>query len=134
MLITRIEQRQEFTKDFSFDYFVEDAELCGLFWADEVVKCNYKEFGDIVSFDATYKTNKYKMVFVPFTTIDNHRRSYTVGSGILKKEIAKAYGWLLRAFKKAFVCPPNIVVTDQDGAMRLAVDAEFPESKHRLCM
>ncbi|GJV00415.1 FAR1-related sequence 5-like protein [Tanacetum coccineum] len=59
MLITRMEQRQEFTKDFSFDYFVEDAELCGLFWADEVAKCNYKEFGDIVSFDATYKTNKY---------------------------------------------------------------------------
>ncbi|GKD87217.1 hypothetical protein Tco_1358371, partial [Tanacetum coccineum] len=57
MLITRMEERQEFTKDFSFDYFVEDAELCGLFWADEVVKCNYKEFGDIISFDATYKTN-----------------------------------------------------------------------------
>ncbi|GJR41781.1 DNA-directed DNA polymerase [Tanacetum coccineum] len=134
MLITRMEQRQEFTKDFSFDYFVEDAELCGLFWADEVAKCNYKEFGDIVSFDATYKTNKYKMVFVPFTAIDNHRRSVTVGSGLLKKETAEAYGWLLRAFKKAFVRPPNIVVTDQDGAMRLAVAAEFPESKHRLCM
>ncbi|GKA84342.1 FAR1-related sequence 5-like protein [Tanacetum coccineum] len=104
MLITRMEQRQEFTKDFSFDYFVEDAELCGLFWADEVAKCNYKEFGDIVSFDATYKTNKYKMVFVPFTAIDNHRRSVTV------------------------------VITDQDEAMRLAVAAEFPESKHRLCM
>ncbi|GJW10323.1 hypothetical protein Tco_1576150 [Tanacetum coccineum] len=118
MLITRMEQRQEFTKDFSLDYFVEDAELYGLFWTDEVAKCNYKEFGDIVSFDATYKTNKHKMVFVPFTTIDNHRRS----------------GWLLRAFKKAFVRPPNIVVTDQDGAMRLAVAAEFPESKHRLFM
>ncbi|GKA42617.1 FAR1-related sequence 5-like protein [Tanacetum coccineum] len=134
MLITRMEQRQEFTKDFSFDYFVEDAELCGLFWADEVAKCNYKEFGDIVSFDATYKTNKYKMVFVPFTAIDNHRRSVTVGSGLLKKETAEAYGWLLRAFKKAFVRPPNIVVTDQDGAMQLAVTAEFRESKHRLCM
>ncbi|GJR02937.1 FAR1-related sequence 9-like protein [Tanacetum coccineum] len=134
MLITRMEQRQEFTKDFSFDYFVEDAELCGLFWADEVAKCNYKEFGDIVSFDATYKTNKYKMVFVPFTAIDNHRRSVTVGSGLLKKETTEAYGWLLRAFKKAFVRPPNIVVTDQDGVMRLVVTAEFPESKHRLCM
>ncbi|GKD01202.1 FAR1-related sequence 5-like protein, partial [Tanacetum coccineum] len=134
MLITRMEQRQEFTKDFSFDYFVEDAELCGLFWADEVAKCNYKEFGDIVSFDATYKTNKYKMVFVPFTAIDNHRRSVTVGSGLLKKETAKAYGWLLRAFKKAFVRPHNIVVTDQDRAMRLAVATKFPESKHRLCM
>ncbi|GJY17309.1 FAR1-related sequence 5-like protein [Tanacetum coccineum] len=134
MLITRMDQRQEFTKEFYFDYFLEDAELCGLFWADEVAKCNYKEFSDIVSFDATYKTNKYKMVFVPFTAIDNHRRSVTVGSGLLKKETAEAYGWLLRAFKKAFVRPPNIVVTDQDGAMRLAVAAEFPESKHRLCM
>ncbi|GJY66629.1 DNA-directed DNA polymerase [Tanacetum coccineum] len=125
MLITRMEQRQEFTKDFSFDYFVEDAELYGLFWAAEVAKCNYKEFGDIVSFDVTYKTNKYKMVFVPFTAIDNHRRSVTVGSRLLKKETAEAYGWLLRAFKKAFVRAPNIVVIDQDGAMRLAVAAEI---------
>ncbi|GJT54180.1 DNA-directed DNA polymerase [Tanacetum coccineum] len=81
----------------------------------------------------TRMEQRYKMVFVPFTAIDNHRRSVTVGSGLLKKETAEAYGWLLRAFKKAFVRPPNIVVTDQDGAMRLAVAAEFPESKHRLC-
>nr|GEU92387.1 hypothetical protein [Tanacetum cinerariifolium] len=126
--------RHEFTKDFSFDYFVEDAELCGLFWVDELAKCNYKEFGDIVSFDATYKTNKYAMVFVPFMAIDNHRRSVTVGSRLLKKETSKAYGWLLRAFKKAFVRAPNIVATHQDETMRLAVATEFPESKHRLCM
>nr|GEX18047.1 hypothetical protein [Tanacetum cinerariifolium] len=91
--------------------------------ADEVAKGNYKEFGDI-----------YKMVFVPFTAIDNHMRSVTTGSGLLKKETAEAYGWLLKSFKKAFVHAPNIVVTDQDEAMRLAVAAEFPESKHRLCM
>ncbi|GJZ56365.1 retrovirus-related pol polyprotein from transposon TNT 1-94, partial [Tanacetum coccineum] len=77
---------------------------------------------------------KYKMVFVPFTAINNHRRFVTIGSGLLKKETAEAYGWLLRAFKKAFVRPPNIVFTDQDGVMRLTVAAEFPESKHRLCM
>ncbi|GKA22535.1 FAR1-related sequence 5-like protein [Tanacetum coccineum] len=114
MPITRMEERQEFTKEFSFDYFIEDVELCGLFWADEVAK--------------------YKMVFVPFMAIDNHRRAVTVGSGLLKKETTKAYGWLLRAFKKDFVCAPNIVITDQDGAMRLLVTAEFPESKHKLCM
>ncbi|GKG46701.1 hypothetical protein Tco_0501547, partial [Tanacetum coccineum] len=28
-------------------------------------------------------------------------RSVTVGSGLLKKETAEAYGWLLRAFRKA---------------------------------
>lgn len=74
------------------------------------------------------------MVFVPFTAIDNHRKSVTVGSGLLKNETAESYGWLLRAFKKAFVRPPNIVVTDQDGSMLRAVAKEFPESKHRLCM
>ncbi|GKA46933.1 RNA-directed DNA polymerase, eukaryota [Tanacetum coccineum] len=131
---SKFEERQEFTKGFSFDYFVEDAELCGLFWADEVAKCNYIEFGDIVSFDATYKTNKYKMVFVPLNAIDNHKRSVIVGSGLLKRETVEAYGWLLRAFKKAFIRALNIIVIDQDGAMRLAVADEFPESEHRLCI
>ncbi|GJV16194.1 hypothetical protein Tco_1361517, partial [Tanacetum coccineum] len=32
--------------------------LVAMFWADEVAKCNYKEFGDIVSFDATFNSNK----------------------------------------------------------------------------
>nr|GEX59068.1 hypothetical protein [Tanacetum cinerariifolium] len=123
MLITGMKERKEFTKDFSFDYFVENAELCGLFWADEVAKCNYKEFGDIVQ-DG----------FCAFQTIDNSRRSVIVGSGLLKKETSKAYGWLFRAFKKAFVRAPNIVVTDHDVAMRLAVAVKFTESKHRLCM
>nr|GEU50017.1 hypothetical protein [Tanacetum cinerariifolium] len=76
----------------------------------------------------------YKMVFVPFTATENHKRSVSVGSGLLKKETTKSYDWLLRAFKKAFVRPPNIVMTDQDGVMRLAVAAEFPKFKHRLCM
>nr|GEV62639.1 DNA-directed DNA polymerase [Tanacetum cinerariifolium] len=82
----------------------------------------------------TRMEHTYNMVFVPFTVINNHRRSVTVGSRLLKKETAEAYGWLLRAFKKAFIRPPNIVVTDQDGAMRIAVAAEFPESKHWLCI
>ncbi|GJZ02915.1 protein FAR1-related sequence 5 [Tanacetum coccineum] len=45
-----------------------------------------REFGDVVSFDATFKTNKYKMVFVPFTAIDNHRKCVTVAAGLLKIE------------------------------------------------
>ena len=59
MIINRMENRKMYTPNFSFDYLVQNAELCGMFWADEVAKCNYKEFGDIVSFDATYRTNKY---------------------------------------------------------------------------
>nr|GEY44530.1 hypothetical protein [Tanacetum cinerariifolium] len=102
--------------------------------ADEVYKYNYIEFGDVVSFDATFKTNKYNMVFVPFTAIDNHKKCVTVAAGLLKNKTTKSYIWLLKAFIKPFGKAPSIVVTDQDEAMRNAIEAEFVGSKHRLCM
>ncbi|GJS45878.1 FAR1-related sequence 5-like protein, partial [Tanacetum coccineum] len=77
MLIHKMENRKKQVSDFSFDYLVENAELTAIFQADEVSKYNYREFGDVVSFDATFKTNKYKMVFVPFTATDNHRKCVT---------------------------------------------------------
>ncbi|GKC08605.1 FAR1-related sequence 5-like protein [Tanacetum coccineum] len=134
MLIHKMENRKKHVSDFSFDYLVENAELSRIFLADEVSKYNYREFGDVVSFDATFKTNKYKIVFVPFTAIDNHRKCFTVAAGLLENETTKSYIWLLKAFIKAFGKAPSIVVTDQDGAMRNAIKAEFVGSKHRLCM
>ncbi|GKB11997.1 FAR1-related sequence 5-like protein, partial [Tanacetum coccineum] len=76
----------------------------------------------------------YKMVFVPFTGIDNHHRSVTLAAALLSNERAKSYGWLLRAFKKAFDREPMVAVTDQDPAMKISVEKEFNNSRHRLCM
>jgi hypothetical protein len=58
MLINKMENRKKYVPKFSFEYVVEDAEFSSMFWADEVAKCNFQEFGDIISFDATYRTNK----------------------------------------------------------------------------
>lgn len=44
---------------FSFEYYKDEGgHLCRLFWADQTGKVNYALFGDVVSFDATYRTNK----------------------------------------------------------------------------
>nr|GEZ57181.1 hypothetical protein [Tanacetum cinerariifolium] len=56
-LIYKMENRKKHVSDFLFDYLVENAELSDIFWANEVSKYNYREFGDVVSFDATFKTN-----------------------------------------------------------------------------
>ncbi|GJW94046.1 zinc finger, CCHC-type containing protein, partial [Tanacetum coccineum] len=80
------------------------------------------------------KLSRYRMVFVPFTGIDNHNRSVTFGAGLLSDETVKSYKWLLQSFKKAFVADPQVVVTDQDASMKQAVEAEFPNARHRLCM
>ncbi|GJZ11418.1 FAR1-related sequence 5-like protein [Tanacetum coccineum] len=114
--------------------FIENSKLVAMFWADEVAKYNYKEFGAIVSFDATFNNNKYNMKFVPFIGVDNHGKCVTLGSGMLLHEDTKSYMWLLNAFMTAFLKEPTMIVTDQDGAMKRAIEAVFKKAKHRLCM
>nr|GEV23229.1 protein FAR1-related sequence 5-like [Tanacetum cinerariifolium] len=76
----------------------------------------------------------YDMVFISSTGIDNHRKCVTVGSGMLLKEDIEAYTWLLRSFMTALEKRPTMIVTNQDGAMKLAIEEVLTESKHRLCM
>ena len=46
--------------------------------------CQY--FGDVVTFDATYLTNHYKMSFVPFTNVNHHHQSVIFGCALLVNE------------------------------------------------
>ncbi|KAK1413796.1 hypothetical protein QVD17_35579 [Tagetes erecta] len=77
---------------------------------------------------------RYEMVFVPFTCIDNHNRNVTVGAALLGNETADSYRWLLLTFLSTFGAPPQVVVTDQDAAMKRAIKDVLPRSRHRLCM
>nr|XP_043633639.1 protein FAR1-RELATED SEQUENCE 5-like [Erigeron canadensis] len=134
MLVDKFKNWAQCLPEFSFDFKAKNNELSSLFWADETSKCNYKEFGDVIAFDATYRTNKYNMVFVPFTGVDNHNRCVTFGAGLLKKEDIPSYSWLLQAFLKAHKNQPQLVLTDQDPSVKEAVKVEMPNSQHRLCM
>ena len=42
-----------------------------MFWTDGLARLNYALYHDVVSFDTTYDTNRYKMIFAPFTRLDN---------------------------------------------------------------
>nr|KAJ0205336.1 hypothetical protein LSAT_V11C500233230 [Lactuca sativa] len=58
-----------------------------MFWTDEMEKAYYVEFGDVISFNVTFRTNKYRMVFVPFTSIDHHKKRVHVEIKVEEKEI-----------------------------------------------
>jgi hypothetical protein len=59
MLVNKMENRRECVLNFSFEFNITDkAELASMFWADETANSNFKAFGDIISFDATYRTNR----------------------------------------------------------------------------
>nr|KAJ0211162.1 hypothetical protein LSAT_V11C400207320 [Lactuca sativa] len=134
LVVDKMNMRKDELHNYTFEYKCVDSVLNAMFWADETDKLYYKEFGDVISFDATFRTNKYGMIFVPFTAIDNHKRSINIGAGLLSNESIESYRWLLEAFLKAHVKHPQLVLTDQDPAILQAVEAIFPTSNHRLCM
>ncbi|XP_071698952.1 protein FAR1-RELATED SEQUENCE 5-like [Rutidosis leptorrhynchoides] len=134
MLINKFANRKLNNPELCFEYKTEQNELVAFFWADETSRCNYQLFGDVLAFDATYRTNRYSMVFVPFTGVDHHNKCVTFGGGLLKYETIESYQWLLNAFMKANPNQPQLVLTDQDAAMKEAVKKVFTESTHRLCM
>ncbi|KAK9075663.1 hypothetical protein SSX86_003989 [Deinandra increscens subsp. villosa] len=135
IVVRRMLNKKDFLPDYSFEYTVDDeGKLTAMFWVDGECKANYQTFGEIVSFDATFNTNKYKMVFVPFTGIDNHFRNVSFGAGLLSSETTESYMWLLEKFLKDFGCQPKIVVIDQVPAMNIAIENVFDQCRHRLCM
>nr|XP_017228819.1 PREDICTED: protein FAR1-RELATED SEQUENCE 5-like [Daucus carota subsp. sativus] len=141
MLIDKFRVMQETSKSFYFAHEVDaEGHLTMLFWADPVGRRNFEIYGDAVSFDATFDTNKYNMIFAPFTGVDKHDRCVTFAACLLSKEDICHYNWAFKQFVKAMGRNPVVFITDQCPAMKVAVpvsfcgDNDLVPSKHRLCM
>lgn len=59
MFINELCRKKEICQAFMFDYeVVSEDKLKSVFWCDPVCRRNYHMFGDVVTFDSTYSTNK----------------------------------------------------------------------------
>ncbi|XP_024974842.1 protein FAR1-RELATED SEQUENCE 5-like [Cynara cardunculus var. scolymus] len=134
MLINKMNKRREHFPEYFFEYKCDEKELIAIFWANETARMNYKHFGDTISFDTTFRTNKHAMIFVPFVAIDNHKKSVVVGASLIRNESIVNFTWVLRAFMKAHGTQPKFVITDQCATMKQTIPIVFPEATHRLCM
>lgn len=61
-------------------------------------------------------------------------KSITFASALLADESSESFIWACEAFKKKIETPPRCIVTDQCGAMKIAIEECFEGVKHRLCM
>lgn len=75
------------------------------------------------------------MIFGPFTGVDNHHSCVTFASCLIAKEDIPSFEWVFTTFLKAMDGKePTSLITDQDPAMKVAIENVFKESKHRYCM
>nr|XP_017217249.1 PREDICTED: protein FAR1-RELATED SEQUENCE 5-like [Daucus carota subsp. sativus] len=132
MLIDKFRVMQETSKSFYFAHEVDaEGHLTMLFWADPVGRRNFEIYGDAVSFDATFDTNKHHIGFAPFTGVDKHDRCLTFAACLLSKEDICHYNWAFKQFVKAMGRNPVVFITDQCPAMkvgnRLCKETDFME-------
>ncbi|XP_077228182.1 protein FAR1-RELATED SEQUENCE 5-like isoform X2 [Tasmannia lanceolata] len=122
----------------SFFYAVQvdkEDRLTNVFWVDATSRMSYNYFGDVVTFDTTYLTNKYRMPYAPFVGVSNHNQSVLFGCAILADDTKPSFVWLFKTWLAAMSGRhPISIITDQDRAIQAAVADVFPNTRHRFCM
>ncbi|XP_042983409.1 protein FAR1-RELATED SEQUENCE 5-like [Carya illinoinensis] len=69
----------------------DDGRLKNVFWADPRSRAAYQYFGDVVTFDTTYLTNRYGMPFAPFVGVNHHGQSILLGAGLISSEDTETF-------------------------------------------
>ncbi|KAG0526280.1 hypothetical protein BDA96_06G132500 [Sorghum bicolor] len=125
-------------KDPSFFYKFdvdEHLRVKNIFWRDAESLKYYAEFGDCVSFDTTYMTNKYNLPFAPFVGVTGHGHTCFFGCAFICDETIDTFKWVFESFIEAMGGKhPTTIITDQDAAMKAAIEQTFPNTKHRNCL
>ncbi|XP_057972055.1 protein FAR1-RELATED SEQUENCE 5 [Malania oleifera] len=105
-----------------------------VFWADPKARMNYTYFGDTVTFDTTYRSNRYRLPFAPFTGVNHHGQPVLFGCAFLINETEASFIWLFKTWLAAMSGhPPVSITTDHDAVIRSAIRQVFPDTRHRFC-
>lgn len=124
-------------EDPSFFFAVqgdEDHCMSNIFWVDPKARANYTYFGDTVTFDTTYRSNRYRLPFAPFTGVNHHGQPVLFGCALLIYESEGSFVWLFKTWLEAMSGrPPVSITTDHDRVIRAAINHVLPDTRHRFC-
>ena len=94
---------------------------------------DYSKFSDILLIDTTYNTNFYSIPLVVFCGVNNNYQNVLFGLALINDETIATYRWVLRNFLELTQINPQLVITDNDHALKSAIREEFAGVPHRLC-
>jgi hypothetical protein len=121
----------------SFQYATQmdiEEKIANIFWADAKMIADYIHFGDVVSFDTTFGTNRESRPFGVFVGFNQFRETVVFGAALMYDETFESFRWLFETFLQAHNRKqPKTFYTDQDFAMGKAVELVFHEAWHGLC-
>ncbi|KAE9611702.1 putative transcription factor FAR family [Lupinus albus] len=109
----------------------EEQRLRNLFWVDAKSRSDYLSFNDVVSFDTTYIKSNDKLPFAPFVGVNHHSQPILLGCALVADETKSTFVWLMKTWLRAMGGQaPKIVISDQDNALKTAIEEVFPNVRH----
>jgi hypothetical protein len=121
----------------SFQYATQmdiEEKIANIFWADAKMVVDYTHFGDVVSFDTTFGTNRESRPFGVFVGFNQFRETVIFDAALMYDETFESFKWIFETFLKAHNGKqPKTFYTDRDFAMGKAVEQVFHEAWHGLC-
>ncbi|CAL9009043.1 unnamed protein product [Prunus brigantina] len=113
----------------------EEHRLRNVFWVDAKGMEDYTNFNDVVFFDTTYFTNKYKIPLVLFIGVNHHIQPTLLGCALIADETVYTFVWLMQTWFIAMgEQAPRVILTDQNNAIKAAIAAVFPGTSHCFCL
>ncbi|XP_027363279.1 protein FAR-RED IMPAIRED RESPONSE 1 isoform X8 [Abrus precatorius] len=109
----------------------EEQRLRNLFWIDAKSIDDYLSFSDVVSFDTTYIKSNDKLPFAPFVGVNHHSQPILLGCALISDETKPTFVWLMKTWLRAMGGQaPKVIITDQDKALKSAIEEVFPNVRH----
>jgi hypothetical protein len=138
IFIETLKELQGDHPNLSFKYKLHPLtqQLQRVIWMFPEQKVAYSRFSDVVVFDNTYSTNRFKMPFGVFTGVNNHGQSVCFAGSLVDSETTESFVWLFNSFLQLVSDnSPGVILTDDDKAIGSAIDQTFGkyDTTHRLC-
>ncbi|GAA0163789.1 hypothetical protein LIER_19572 [Lithospermum erythrorhizon] len=102
--------------------FDSKEQVASIFWSDGILRSDYACFGDVLSFDTTFRTNNLYRLLGPFISFNHHRQICIFGATLLFNETTDTFLWLFSTFFECMKEKYNFsFLTDQCQAIHAAV-------------
>ncbi|KHN93907.1 uncharacterized protein MAM_01777 [Metarhizium album ARSEF 1941] len=112
--------------------------LLGLVWTFPYCLQMWKRFPEVISFDNTYNTNRFKLPLFQATGQTCLGTVFNAAFGLIDNERREGFQFLAESVRKLItkhsLREPDVIITDFDKAMKAAVNDQFPNAQQQLCI